>query len=1038
MNRLLDQLRYIGIQNPRAPKRLITSEISSARELIRTLSRSGADVTGWEAANLRLLAEELSCVACARQGKSPADDIRIASLINRAIDEVAAERGSHPGFERHAEGPGFREAVRDAVLELRTMGVKSHRVAGATKRELTRAAGAVLERYEKFLDEEKLVDPAAIFRLALDEFDSEAPFVLHGMLVIAPGIKAGGLRGELTKRLVAYGAIALTGDTPSGVSVPERMTERLGPAQGVPTSRLSWLADLDNMPPDATVDADVDIYAASSPYEEVREAIRRALNEGRQWDEIELVATDSDTYGIALDTICTRLDIGMTSLRGIPLRRTRIGQCFVRWMAWLADGLPADTIRAALESEELIIPGESDVSTARLAPLFRTLQVGWGKPRYKKAIEQLASGAAIRRLKLRDDDDSPENEARKAAAMADSSHLRRLLSSLLKLTPDVPERGRQEEVATSPSALALAGLGYIALLRCRDDADCRTLENLRTRLSEIAEAEKTVTSFALALSTLDDGVRELRAWSSASGSKGVLSSQGGKIFLTDVANAGVTGRKRTFVLGLDADSVGGTQIQDPVLPDSERRAIDTENLASSAERRAEKRYTLYRSLASLRGKITLSYATASEDGRQRGPAHVLLQAFRLAENNPAFGFEELHKHLTPPACAVPKSSTRVIDSRDAWLGAIGAKVVIADGSAQVYAAFPGLASGSRAMDLRRGTELCAHHGLIPASAGVYDPRSSPDRVLSPSSFELMGRCPLAWFYKYGAAIIPPIDPEYSPEAWLNALDRGSLLHSVFEEFGNAYMDRQEAIYFDEAVTEILALVEVQITDWKVRVPPPNEIICSIESDELRESALSFLTMERETRAKRPQSTWREFEKAFGEEEQSSYKLRDGSSVRIRGRIDRIDDSGNGDVIVIDYKTGKAARYFRTANEPQFKGGRQLQPAIYAEVVETLLGAPVARFEYWFPTPRGANTIVAYSKADLADATQVIEGLLDHVATGAFLPTTEGGDCRFCDYKAICRVQEGKHNVTSPLAEWAKANQHAHPHYASMRARRGEE
>src|SRR5687768_15626540 len=176
MNRLLEQLRDTSANHPRIPKRLIASEISSAREVIRTLARSGSDTTGWEAANLRLLAEELSCVACTRGEKSPADDIRIASLINRAIDEVAADRGTHPGFERHAEGPGFREAVRDAVLELRTMGISADRVGTATTRELTRAAAAVLLKYEIFLEDEKLVDPAAIFRLALDNFDVEAPY----------------------------------------------------------------------------------------------------------------------------------------------------------------------------------------------------------------------------------------------------------------------------------------------------------------------------------------------------------------------------------------------------------------------------------------------------------------------------------------------------------------------------------------------------------------------------------------------------------------------------------------------------------------------------------------------------------------------------------------------------------------------------------------------------------------------------------------------------------------------------------------------
>jgi hypothetical protein len=396
MNELLTQLRDLGTKHPRVRKRLITPEISAARELIRRLARSGGDTTGWEAANLRLLAEELSCLGAQRRGLTATNDILIASLINRAIDGVAGEKGTYPGFERHAEGHGFREAVRNSVLELRTGGVSAGQVFSASARELTRAAAAVLMKYEELLQSEQLLDPAGIFRIALEDFESEAPFVLQGIVAIAPGIRISGLRGDLVKKLIEHGAIVLTGDIPHGVEIPRRMTESL--AVGIPESNspLSRLASSEYA--DDSSSADVDVFAASTPYEEVREALRHALSEGCRLDDVELVATDTETYGTALDAICERLGIGMTSLRGIPLRRTRVGRCFMRWMTWIADGLPADEIRAALENEELAIPGEIETNTAQLAPLFRTLQIGWGSERYKKGINELADGSSIRRL----------------------------------------------------------------------------------------------------------------------------------------------------------------------------------------------------------------------------------------------------------------------------------------------------------------------------------------------------------------------------------------------------------------------------------------------------------------------------------------------------------------------------------------------------------------------------------------------------------------------------------------------------------------
>lgn len=1000
------------------------------------LARFGTDMTGWEPANLRSVAEDLASLG--QTGSSPraASDIAISCLVDSAIDEVAGDSRKYSGLAQFAGGFGFRQALRDAVLELRTMGLDATTIEeNANTRELARAAGSVLARYEELLKERNLLDPAATFQLALINFDAEAPFVLDGLIVLAPGLRRRGLRGALIQRLIDHGALPLDGDIPQAIAIPERMSEAFSRNKNTSESCLSWLALPDRAP--VSSDTELDLFAGSSPYEEVHEALRRTVSEGYAWDDVELVTTDPDTYGVALDTICDRLSIGMTSLRGIPFRRTRVGRCLARWIEWISNGLPGDSIRAALESEELSIPGNPDVSAAQLVPLFRSLEIGWGRDRYVAALSKLEDRTAIRRLRLRTDDESPENQERKATAVRDCALLKDLIEGLLAVTPPVPERGSDATIHASTSQLAEAALHYLALIRCDDDAEKRTVEKVRARLIEIADTESPRTSFHLALAGLESGIADLRAWSAVSGTRGVLSAQGGKLFLTDIANAGLTSRRRTFVLGLDADSVSGSQVQDPILLDADRRAIDPVNLATSADRRAEKRYTLYKSLASLRGRVTLSYAATGDDGRAHGPAHVMLQAFRLAQRNASLGYRELHEHLSPPACSVPVSSTASLDSRDAWLAALATNPVIADGSAQVKAAFPGISTGLAAAMGRRGIDMGAHHGLIPSAAGQFDPRTTPDRVLSPSSLEMLGKCPMAWFYKYGLGILPPTDPEFKPDEWLNALDRGSLLHKVFEEFGVAFMDRQESVFTDTAEQEVLRLLEAQIAQWRSRIPPPNEIVFRNECDELRRSALSFLLLERETREARPGTRWKELERGFGEDgEESRFTMKDGAFIRIRGRIDRVDETGDGLLLIIDYKTGSSKRHQKSRKEAPFKGGRQLQAAIYADVAESLFGDRVARFEYWFPTPRGENAIVPFDRADLRSALPVVESLLDHVATGSFVPTTEADDCRYCEYQCVCRVKIDKyHKVTSPLAQWAKENQESHSQYDSMRARR---
>jgi len=105
-------------------------------------------------------------------------------------------------------------------------------------------------------------------------------------------------------------------------------------------SLLAWLSAFDlpstddpRLDPDC---AHVDLFAAASPSHELREVCRRIVMDGHRWDDVEIVTTDVDTYGIALDALCQQLGIGATMLHGVPLARTRLGRALDRRLPALA------------------------------------------------------------------------------------------------------------------------------------------------------------------------------------------------------------------------------------------------------------------------------------------------------------------------------------------------------------------------------------------------------------------------------------------------------------------------------------------------------------------------------------------------------------------------------------------------------------------------------------------------------------------------------------------------------------------------------
>ncbi|HEU4700519.1 MAG TPA: PD-(D/E)XK nuclease family protein [Gemmatimonadales bacterium] len=1002
---LVDALATLDRAHPTARKLLVGPDVNWGRELLVALARRTGGWIGWEACNLRGLAEELAFVDLGHLGRRRGSDVEITTLVDRALERAVAGRAVGAAFGKLAHGLGFRRAVQDAVLELRMAGVGAERVRAAT------AAGtpahdlaAVLAGYEALLVEAGLLDPAALFRQALDAFDREAPFVLGEVVVLAPDLAARGLPGRLLERLRERGALTWPAD--------DAADDREG--------ARAWSDGLD-------------LFAAATPADEIREVLRRVLREGLPWDAVEIVATDTDAYGIALDAVCQRLAIGYSSLHGVPLARTRLGRALERWLAWIDDGLPADVLREALEAGDLSSP-EDSASTA-LARLLRSLEIGWGRVRWEAALARLRAPGFAGEIRRREEDDDAAHAERVEARRRTAASLAALVERLLAITPAVPERGSDLPVPASAPALARATLGYLALVPLHDPAEVQAMIRLRARLEELAEVADEATGFGAALARLRDALADLRAWTQLSADRHPWSAGGGMPHLTDLAHAGTTGRPRVFVVGLDAERAAGGRVGDPILGDAARQAIDPAELPTTAARREERARLTARALGRLRGRVTLSYAVAAESGdREVGPAHLLLEAFRHLEGDPSRSYDDLRARLGAPACAVPAAAADALDPREAWLAVLADGAMLLDGVAAVRAAHPLLDAGLHAATARAGAALTAHHGVVPAAAGRFDPRRN-GRPVSPTSLELLAKCPLAWFYKYGLRLQPPGDPEYDAEAWLDAMQRGALLHGLYERFAREYHGRQEALAADAARECILAMADEAIAGWRARVPPPSEAVFATEAQELREAALAFLDFERRALEQGDTGRWLDFELEFPYDRPARLPLPGGEAIHVTGKIDRVDRLADGTLRIIDYKTGKPSSYVQGKDDGPFKGGRALQGAVYAAAAAEQKRLPVSRFEYRFPTPRGENRSVEYGPAELALAGGIIAGVLGHAERGEFVSTTATDDCKYCDFQELCRAERDGHRTTSPRAEWAEAHAPGLAAYTDMLRRR---
>lgn len=1001
---LLRSMRAETESHPYELKRLIGPDINYGRELLAALAQRTGGWIGWEATSLRRLAGEVAFVPLHAAGIRIGSDVGIRVLVNRALEDAIERKLVSREFALLGRSVGFRRALLDSILELRVGGVTPDALRSATTDgSPARGVAAVLGEYEALLRERQTTDPAGVFQAALANFDEQAPYSLGGRLLLAPSLVERGLPGAFLERLIAFGAQRLDGESGS-------------------------------------VDAThTDMFVAASPADELREVFRRVIAEGLRWDDVEIVSTNVDTYGVALDVLCQQTGVGGTMTHGIALGRTRFGRILERCFTWLGDGLPADVLREALEAGEL--GANVEIQPVLMARRLRKLHIGWGRGRYMNAVDHLNTADAESRIHRYEDESEDEFRARVAFEVSCSGGLRALLVALLASTPPVPERGDDLVVRSSVSKLATATLGWIALAYAHGPAELHTRERVCSRLRDLTEIDDAETTFGAALATLRDVLSDMRSWPFVTSESKPWSASGGMVHLTDLAHAGTTDRGRTFLVGFDADATSGSSRQDPLIPDSVRVALQHGALSTSVQRREERAEQVASALASARGRVTLSYSAArSADTGEARPAPEMLELRRTLDRESNLSYAQLRERLGAPACAVPSvamGTSGLLDARDVWLGALSDGAMLLDGEPLVRAYFGGLDGGMRARVEMARAELTQFNGFVARAAGQLDPRDRPDRPISPSSLELLAKCPLAWFYKYGLRLRASEDPEYDPNAWLDNTERGALLHEIFEQFGIRFRGRMDAIATPAATEEMNAIVDAIVAQWQVDVPPPGALVLEREIGELRRAAASFLHMECDAHAEGDGATWQHIEYSFGDGQIVRYVLTDGSALPVRGRVDRIDALTDGTFRVIDYKSGKPDYFSSQSRTGPFNGGKQLQPAIYAGALRDLLGGEVSQFEYRFPTERGRNEIIAYDATQLAAARPLVTQLMEHIRDGEFIPTTDMNDCRYCDARTICRTQAGDHGAVrkSPRAEWAKANSGIDA-FRGMRERRG--
>jgi len=426
-------------------------------------------------------------------------------------------------------------------------------------------------------------------------------------------------------------------------------------------------------------------------------------------------------------------------------------------------------------------------------------------------------------------------------------------------------------------------------------------------------------------------------------------------------------------------------------------------LPTTQDRLLEARRLFHRAISQATQRLILSYPRADpRSGRERMPSLFFAAAASAREGRPLGGGDLERLVIEDDLDLLESDAALDAGERD--------RIRVRTGGSEAAEAIAGgclLFKQSRlASHARWSDRLTAYDGLVAPLAPELMAQLDPTRAaypISASRLATFSTCGFQYLLKHVLRLEPALEPEERKR--LEPIERGSLFHEVAERFLRERRDRGELPVRDapETRARLLELADEALRGLVKGSPPRFTFLWQREQQRFRATMLGWLSREARN-AERATPAW--FEVGFGLRQQAPQgepdspdplviDLGDGRTLRVSGKIDRIDRSADGGLVLRDYKTGRAPK----DEGGIFRGGRQLQIPFYILAAEALLpGQPVV--EAFLDYVDGGRRVSLDPASVRSDAfKRQLREVVDTVARGAFVQ--EPSACDFCDYQAVC-------------------------------------
>ncbi len=285
-----------------------------------------------------------------------------------------------------------------------------------------------------------------------------------------------------------------------------------------------------------------------------------------------------------------------------------------------------------------------------------------------------------------------------------------------------------------------------------------------------------------------------------------------------------------------------------------------------------------------------------------------------------------------------------------------------------------------------------------------------DRSVSPTRLEAWVSCPHAWFMQYVLRVQPVEQPD--EQLQITPRDRGTLVHSALDRFHQLVLagelpqpgiDGWEAIH----LAGLLAAFEVESQLMAANGMVGRTAFWHAEQSRQKHELAAWLNADGKQVATRGAQLFASELRFDDDNYPAAISLPDGSELRLRGTVDRIDRCADGTLVVTDHKTGKADSFKEVSDADPTAGGTKLQLPAYGAAALAIAGLPPGspvHAEYGF-LARGdyARKGATLTPQVWQNVGAVLQQIAEGIRSGLFVARPEKSQfrlsyvsCEFCD------------------------------------------